>query len=172
MDHVLGGFTDELLKLAGKRMSQAEREEQQLRALYRDVKARSQKGGSDSSLRKLRGKGRKVSRDYLASTLIGAAATPAALLASGKLSRVLNNREVIKAMKGVRGARRKALSAHLESGPMLGRTKVPDLLKGKKKPMMTHAELAGHAARGGAMGSIIQMIRDRFSGSAGVGDRR
>jgi len=169
MDNVLEGFADELVKLAGKRSSSAGAEDEDLLALYQRVKSRSDKGLNDSTLKKIRGKGRQVSRDYLASTLIGSVATPVALLGSKRISRALHNREVLKAMQGVKGRRRKALAGYLESGPMLGKTKVPGMMKGKK-PMMTHAELAGHSIRGGAMGSIIQMLRDRFSGSAGIGE--
>jgi hypothetical protein len=164
MDYLLDGFTDELLKLASRK-TRAEREDAELRALYREVKKKSQRGGG-GGLKDLRGKGRQVSRDYLASTAIGAAAAPAAVLLGGKISRLLHNRDVAKAMKGLRGKRRRAVAKHLESGKLVGGPKLPGM-KGKP-PMFTRAELAGHAVRGGAMGSIIQMLRDRFSGSAGV----
>jgi hypothetical protein len=169
MDRVLQGFTEELVKLSSRRSDEA-REEEDLRALYRQVKARSTKGLERSGLEKLRGKGRPVSRDYLASTIIGAAATPLAMLMGGKLSRALHNREVRFAMKGLRGKRRAAVAKMMESGPMIGPMPLPG--SGRKRPMMTRAELAGHAVRGGAMGSIIQMLRDKFSGSAGAGDNR
>ena len=165
MDCVLGGFTAELIKLAG---GQADRETAELRALYRTVKKQGQKK-SGARLARLRGKGRTVSRDYLASAMIGATATPAAILLGNKISRLLHNKDLRRAMKGVRRKRRRAISTHLETGPTIGRSGIH--AKGKK-PLMTHADLAGTAVRGGAMGSIIQMLRDKFSGSAGRGDSR
>lgn len=168
MDYVLEGFTNELLKLAGSQ-SAVERESAELRSLYRDVKKKSQGGASDAALKKIRGKGREVSRDYLASAMIGATAGPAAVLLGGKLSRKLHNRDVIKAMKGLSGKRKKQIAKHLELGPTIGKTKIPGIQG--QRPIMTHPELAGSAARGAAMGSVIQMIRDRFSGSAGKGDK-
>ena len=165
MDNVLEGFSSELLKIATR--STIKKEDAELRALYRKVKKKSQRAGTGS---KIRGQGRKVSRDYLASALIGAAATPAALLLGGKVSRVLHNKEVRKAMSGLSGKRKKAVGRHLELGPTVGKASFPKV-RGKS-PVMTHSELGGQAARGAAIGSIIQVLRDRFSGSAGKGDKR
>ena len=163
MDHLLAGFANELVKLSTARGEQSDSDEE-LRELYKEVKKKSQ-GGGDGGLDKIRGHGRRVSRDYLASSLIGATATPAAVLLGKKISRGMHNRDVIRAMKGLKGARRKSLEQYIEKGPVFSKGGPPF---SKQAPMMTHGELAGHAARGGVMGSVIQMLRDRFSGSAGA----
>jgi len=148
----------------------AEKEDARLRQLYLDVKKRSG-AGADRGIDKIRGKGRKVSRDYLASMLIGAGATPIAMLASSKLSRLVHNKEIQRAIAATRNrSMKRALRSKIQKGPMIGPTypkkPTPD------KPLMTLSETAGHGARGAVMGSLVQMLRDRFSGSAGAGDLR
>ena len=135
-----------------RRMDQ---ENAELKQLYRDVK-KSTKKNSERGLRKLRGEGRTVSRDYLASMGIGALARPAAALAGGKLSRALGNRDIRKAI---------AKTKNRSAKKMLGKTI-------KRGPTISRAELAGHGVQGAVMGSVVQMLRDRFSGSAGRGDVR
>lgn len=165
MDYVLSGFASELVKLSSSKASSSE--DADLKRLYKKVKKRSQRG-SGSGLDKIRGKGRKVSRDYLASTLIGATATPAAFLLGKRLSRSLHNRDVKKLMTGLSKGRKKALEKYIDKGPLVGRS--GRRARGSSKPVATHGELADQAVRGGVMGSVIQALRDRYSGSAGKGD--
>jgi len=145
-------------------------DDRRLNKLYRTLKQRARgEHNLESSLDKIRGKGRQVSRDYLASMIIGGAATPLALLGGSRIARGLHNRDVRKAIAATRSsAAKKALRAELQTGPIVGRSyghKSPAM-----KPLTTTSELAGQGVRGAVMGSIIQMLRDRFSGSAGLGN--
>jgi len=161
MDAVLTGFTKELIKLAGADP------DDELR-LYRQVR-REQSKPDRAGLSAIRGHGRQVSRDYLASLLIGALAQPASYLLGGRISRALHNREIMRAMKGTRSlSRRRELARYLQKGPLVGRAGFATPIG--KKPIMSYSDLAGHAGRGALMGSVIQMLRDRYSGSAGAGD--
>lgn len=168
MDRVLQGFTNELVKLSAASSSDLQ-EDKALRAIYRQVKRRSSDDLS-TGLDKIRGKGRQVSRDYLASAILGATTTPAALLLGSAIARKLHNKEVLKAMKGLSRKRRKALSKFLKTGPLIGRGGPP--FTGSTRPLMTYGDLTAHAIRGGVMGSAIQMLRDRFSGSAGIDHKK
>ena len=150
--------------------SRQEREQAQLKKLYRDVKKKSKKG-SRRGLGKIRGEGRRVSRDYLASLGIGAASYPAAILAGKGLTRALHNREVRRAIARTRGrSAKKALRGEFQRGPMVGPNRPGS--QSSKKPLLTTSQVAGEGVRGAVMGSIIQMLRDKFSGSAGTGDFR
>lgn len=167
MSYLFNGFADELVKMAGPTtMSKKERAEYQ--SLYRSVKRKSQKMNSESGLKNLRGSGRRVSRDYLSSTALGALGTPAAVVVGAKITKGVRNKDILKAMvKAPTVKRRKQLAHGLETRGLVGKGGGIGLPH-KKDPIISHAELAGHAARGGLMGSVFQMLRDRFSGSAGV----
>lgn len=167
MSYLLNGFADELVKMAGPTgMSKKERDE--YTKMYRSVKRKSQRGGSDSSLKALRGSGRRVSRDYLSSTALGAIGTPAAMLVGAKLTKSIRNKDIMRAMsKATTPQRRKQLAGGIETRGIVGRGGGIGFPH-KKDPVISHSELAGHAARGGIMGSVFQMLRDRFAGSAGV----
>ena len=134
------------------------KDDEQYRQLYREVKKRSQKGPAGKPFKPKA----PSSRDYLASAAIGAGATPLALLGGARLSRAMHNRELRKALGYVRGrSAKRGIRSQLKTGPTLG----PSYRRqGSKKPLMTYAETAGHGARGAVMGSLIQMLRDRFSG--------
>ena len=170
MSYLLNGFTDELVKMAGPTgMSKSERAEYQ--SLYRSVKKKSQRGGSDSSLKGLRGSGRRVSRDYLSSTALGAVGTPAAMLISAKLTKSVRNKDIMRAMARAKTPkRRKQLAGALETRGLVGRGGGIGLPY-KKDPIISYSELVGSAARGGMVGSVFQMLRDRFAGSAGYGNK-
>ena len=164
MQNLLNGFADELVKMAGPSgMSKKERDE--YTKMYRSVKRKTQRGG-DSGLKNLRGSGRRVSRDYLASAALGAMATPAAILVGAKLTKSIRNKDILKEMAKATPKRREQLAGGLETRGLVGRGGGIGLPK-KKDPILSHADLAGHAARGGVMGSVFQMLRDRFAGSAG-----
>ena len=153
------GFVDELVKLAAK-------EDKQLEKLYRQVR-RKQGRAPSRGMSNLRGKGRKVSRDYLASMLLGAAATPALTILGGKISRGLHNRAIMSAIKKAKTPKQaKALRRELYSGKSIGRT-MPGA-RAQDRPIATAADLAGDAGKGALYGSVLQMMRDRYAGSAGV----
>jgi len=166
MSYLLNGFADELVKMAGPTgMSKTERDE--YNKLYRSVRRKSSKG-IDSGLKNLRGSGRRVSRDYLSSTALGAVGTPAAIIVGAKITKGVRNKDILKAMvKAPTMKRRKQLAHGLETRGLVGRGGGIGFPH-KKDPVISHADLAGHAARGGIMGSVFQMLRDRFSGSAGI----
>lgn len=166
MNSVIAGFATELVKLsASNGMSSGEKAE--YKKLYRNVRRRSQKGNDNSGLDKLRGQGRRVSRDYLSSTILGAAGTPAAILIGAKITKGARNKDILKAMaKAKTPSQRKRLATGLETRNLTGRGGGIGLPH-KKDPIVSKSELVGHAARGGIMGSVFQMLRDRFSGSAG-----
>jgi len=166
MNHLLNGFADELVKMAGPSgMPKSERDE--FNRLYRNVKRESQKGGVDQGLKDLRGSGRRVSRDYLASTMLGAIGTPAAMIIGAKISKGAKNKDILRQMvKAPSMKRRKQLASNLETRGIVGRGGGIGFPR-KKDPILSHHDLAGQAARGGIMGSVFQMLRDRFSGSAG-----
>lgn len=154
----LSGFADELVKLAETNPSE-------MRAVLREAKQEAQEAPRDAeSIRSIRGKGAPVSRDYLASMLIGGLATPLLTVAGKRISRTIHNRAVEKALKGtLRPGKRKALQAELQTGPLVGRPR-PDLPLGKR-PQVTPADILSDAAKGVIGGSLVQMIRDRYSGS-------
>jgi hypothetical protein len=167
MSYLLNGFADELVKMAGPSgMSQKERDEYS--KMYRSVKRKTQRGSMDSGLKNLRGSGRRVSRDYLSSTALGALGTPAAIVVGAKITKGVRNKDILKAMvKAPTVKRRKQLAHGLETRGLVGKGGGIGFPH-KKDPIISHADLVGHAARGGIMGSVFQMLRDRFSGSAGV----
>lgn len=150
--------------------SRRDQERKEFQRLYRDVQSKSSKG-TEGSLKKLRGKGREVSRDYLASMIIGAGGTPLARLAGARLSRALHNRDIRKAIaRTKKPSIRRALRSKIETGPAVGPSY--SVGKHKGKPLMTTGDVVGHGVYGAVLGSLVQMLRDRFSGSAGAGDFR
>lgn len=166
MNHLLQGFTAELTKLAAP-MGMTKKEEREYKNLYRSVRRSSNKG-LDSGLKNLRGSGRRVSRDYLSSTALGAVGTPAAIIVGAKITKGVRNKDILRAMvKAPTVKRRKQLAHGLETRGLVGKGGGIGFPH-KKDPIISHADLVGHAARGGIMGSVFQMLRDRFSGSAGV----
>lgn len=153
MTPLLRGFAGELVKLADENKDLLREAKQEAKELPKDTEA----------IRMLRG-GSPVSRNYLSSTLIGAAAAPAMAIAGKSITRALHNRGVRKAIREapIGSARRALLRGELQTGPLVGRMR-PDLPI-SKRPALTAGELASDAAKGGLMGSIVQMIRDRYSG--------
>lgn len=157
MTPFLRGFSDELVKLGA---------DDSYTDVYREAKkdAKSQPS-RDSALRGLRGGGTPVSRDYLASMVIGAASAPLIGALGKRIARSMNNKEVHRAMRGVLDPRRrKELAKELHTGKTFGRA-MPGAPLGKR-PLMTHGETAGAAAAGGAGGGALQMVRDYFAGSS------
>ena len=161
MQPLLHGFVDELVKIGF-----VDEEDARLRQMYRDVK-RKKAPESDKILRALRGHGRQVSRDYLASMILGAVTAPLGMLVGKKISRMMHNRDVMKAISQASSRKvRRHLRGHLHTGPTVGRSGVG--LPTSKQPLMDLPELGGNTARGAAMGLIFQMIHDRVSGSTGA----
>jgi hypothetical protein len=167
MQPLLLGFTHELVKL-----STSAKVDVDLNQAYREAKKdTSGDEKTENALKQLRGSGRRVSRDYLASAILGATLSPAAALMGKRFSRGLHNKEILRALAKARsGKERTMLSKEIYSGKLMGRMK-PGRPK-HQQPTMTRAELAGYTVRGGIMGSLVQALRDRFAGSAGTGDQR
>ncbi len=116
-------------------------------------------------------KGVPVTRNYMASVAIGAAAAPLLALIGKGITRMLHNKDIGHALKSVEGgAKRESLMNEIHTGPIFGRIR-PDL-PANQRPLVTPADLAGDVAKAALTGSIVQMIRDRFSGSAGVKNSR
>lgn len=166
MRPLLSGFGDELVKLGAnpeldvdidKAMSEAAIDQNTVNNPY----------SVGEALSNLRGEGREVSRDYLASMLIGATAFPLAAAFGNKFNRALKNKSVMRAMRGKRFGKRR-LANELETGKTFGAYKPGR--PSREQPALTHHEALGAAARGGLYGSGVQMVRDRFSGAAGVND--
>ncbi len=161
MTPFLQGFASELVKVAGPTDASFE-------DAFSDAKREAgRRGPPDSALRALRGSGQAVSRDYLASMLIGAAATPAIALIGKRLARVINNRDVMRAMHAASSGRAKrTILKELHAGPSFGRA-LPGV-EPRVRPLMTHGGAAGAALGRALGGSAVQMIRDYFSGSKGT----
>jgi len=156
MTPFLRGFTDELVKLGADETDYKDA----LREARRDI--RSQKG--DSTLAHLRGQGAPVSRDYLASMVIGAASVPALSIVGKMIARKIGNRQAAHLLaKTIDPKKRKAILSEMHRGPAIGRAMPGTALN--KRPLMTHGDLASDAAKGALGGTVVQMIRDHFSGS-------
>lgn len=156
MEPILEGFSDELEKLA-----KVDEFEKQRRALNRDLRRVTREKGKHP-LESLRGKSSPRQRDYLATAAIGATAYPAIALMTAALSRKLSNRSLMKAMRGAGRKERKMLKTRLDTAPLVGP------VAGAKAPKITTEKLTSQAARGVLVGSLIQMLRDRFAGSTPV----
>lgn len=165
MSNLLSGFQAELIKLASdgspvpfvltKNPGAGE-----LNRALREVKKETK---SDSAWKKIRTGGAPVHRNYLASMLIGAAAAPAMGIMGKGVSRLVRNRALIRAAaKAGDEAKSLELMGRVERGPLIGRFK-PDATPGEKATVDT-TELLGRAASGAMTGSLIQGIRDHFSG--------
>lgn len=156
MDPFLRGFADELVKLGTDETDYNDA----LREARNDLK--SKKG--DSALAAIRGRGAPVSRDYLASMLIGATSVPALGIVGRLISRKIGNRDAYRALKGVVSPKkRKAILSEIHRGPVIGRSMPGAELN--KRPLVTHGDIASDAAKGALGGTVVQMLRDHFSGS-------
>jgi len=153
MEPLLAGFGDELEKLA-----KDDEFAKQRRALARDLR-KITRGKNRPSLESLRGKSSPRQRDYVASAAIGAAAYPAIVVLQGLVRRKLGNRALSKAMATASRKGKKRLKSRMDVSPMVGS------ITAKKRPRISKQDLAAVAIRGGAMGSILQMVRDRYAGS-------
>lgn len=155
MDAFLSGFTDELVKLGAKSNPKQELQE----VLHSGRQAVKEEGFDESLL----SQGRSYGKNYLAATLLGAMGYPLIGLASRKAGRSIHNRIVQSAIKATKNPRqRRKLKASLESGPIFGKG-VPKSKPGKE-PLMTASELGSQAMRGALGGSVVQALKDRFSG--------
>lgn len=157
MEPVLAGFDDELQKLAVRRLTDVERQQ---RSLNRDLRRATQRANRGHPLGSLRGKSSPRQRDYLASAGIAALTYPLLGLLGAKVGRGLRNRATLKAMRGVPRLRRKKLHRKLETGSLIA----PSHLK-TKTGQLTREDLAGRAAQGAVVGSLVMALRDRFAGS-------
>jgi hypothetical protein len=155
MQAVLCAFADELMKLGSTT------EELNLAQAMREARSKGKKEGVYDKLTS----GSPTKRNYITSLLIGALATPGVGLASGLVKRVLRNRSLaqLAAKTSGRGARKEILAQSL-SGPVFGRVKPG--MRWNTIPLMTPEDLASQAAGGAIMGSVVQAMRDRYSGSA------
>jgi len=163
MTPLLDGFADELVKCARRDDWD---DKSKLHDLYTKVKRRqgNVRGGRMS---KLRGSGHPVSRDYLASMMLVAMARPLLTLTSGKISRALHNRQIMKAIRSAAKPKDvRKLKRELQSLKSIGHVRPG--MRVQDRPIMTPASLAGDMASGALYGSVIQMLRDRYSGSKGV----
>lgn len=157
MDRFIRGFGDELIKSGafeavvdpGAALRQAER------------KATAE---APSVLKKIRGEGQPVKRDYLSSMLIGGVAAPIVAMAAGRLSRGLHNKLVRAEMRAAPASARAGLESQLRSTKMYGRIKPG--MSWNQFPILTPEDTANRAATGALMGSVVQALRDHFSGSA------
>lgn len=159
MTPFLSGFADELVKISSSG-------DVPLQDVFREAKKETKAQPSrDRALSSLRGSGTPVSRDYLASMLIGGASAPLISILGKKISRHMGNKDVRRALAATRSSKkRKAIMAELHTGPTIGRS-APGAPLGKR-PLLTHGELASDAAKGAVAGGAIQMIRDYFAGSS------
>jgi len=99
--------------------------------------------------------------------MLGAAATPALTILGGKISRGLHNRTIRSALKRAKSAKDiKALRRELHTGKTVGRVVPGGRIQ--RQPIATPADVAGDVAKGALYGSVLQMMRDRYAGSAGV----
>lgn len=160
MGPILEGFNNELTKLATKPLSQFEKDQRKMERDVLRVQKKLSKGNHPFD--RLRGESSPRQRDYLASALIASAAYPGVRLGTSAVGRALRNRSLRKAITGASRKQRKRLSKRIESGPA-----VVTHASGKKG-LATREHLMTDAARGAMVGSIVQMVRDRFSGSTAV----
>ena len=159
MRQFLAGFSSEIEKLATKPLSAYEKDQ---RKLERDVTFVTGHVSRKNPIDKLRGSSSPRQRDYLASALIAAAAYPAIRIGTSVIGRKIRNKSLQKAMVGASKGQRKRLSKRIETGPMIvGHAS-------GKRGLMTREGLMTDAARGAITGSLLQMVRDRFSGSTPV----
>lgn len=165
MTPFITGFGNELIKLAKDKKFKVDVDPDQA---YRAAR----RGGREddlemqSALSSIRGKGQRVSRDYLASMLLGAASFPAAMMGGKGITRMMHNRQVIKELAKTKSRKGQArLQRKLQGGPIVG-SSAKNYPGGD--PLMSTSELAGAAGRGALAGSVLEMLRDRFAGAAGV----
>lgn len=156
MNPFLAGFKDELVKLGA--------DETDYTAALREARRDLRSQNNDSALKAIRGKGAPVSRDYLASMVIGAASVPALAVVGKLISRKIGNRQAAHLLaKTIDPKKRKAILSEMHRGPVIGRAMPGVALN--KRPLLTHGDLASDAAKGALGGTVVQMIRDHFAGS-------
>ena len=161
MTRWLPALTDELVKMASEQPLAIR---SVLNEAQRDI---AREARDDRSISSLRGHGAPVSRDYLASMMIGALAAPLLTIAGKGISRAMHNRSVVKAMENTHfPSSRRLLKAEFQTGRLIGGPR-PDLPI-SARPLMTPGDILSDAAKGALGGSIVQMLRDRFSGSSRV----
>jgi hypothetical protein len=153
MGPLLVGFGDEIEKLA-----KDDEFAKQRRALARDLRKVTRVKGSPK-VESLRGKSSPRQRDYVASAAIGAAAYPAIVVLQQLARRKFGNRALSKAMATASKKDRKRLKSRMDVSPLVGS------ITAKKRPRISKQDLAAVSVRGGAMGSLLQMVRDRYAGS-------
>jgi len=129
MTPMMSGFADELTKLSASSGSNDVLESAKIK-----MKAEN---SADSIIRKIPEARRKRKRNYLASSLLGAMAIPAAVLSGRGMTRVIKN---VARPKG---------------------TKSISLLS-KKDPLTTKSELAGLGTQGALTGSLTRALFDKI----------
>jgi hypothetical protein len=159
----LAGFADELVKLSSSSIPELKEALQ--------VAKQENKPTDRRLLGQLRGRGAPVSRDYLASAIIGALAVPSVGIAGSAIARALHNRSVLRAVAAASGRGNKhQIMKELKGGSLIGRAR-PDL-PASKRPVITGGELLASSASGALGGSVVQMLRDRVSGSVRTDSNR
>lgn len=168
MSHFLSGFRGEMLKLASFENGPVpliltkNPDEATLRRAMHDVKRHE--AHDESWKEKVHAPGGPVSRNYLASMLIGAAAAPMTSIIGKGLGRVIRNRAVLRAARHAGDeARRLELLGKVEKGPLIGRFH-PDT-PANMRPAVDSSELGGRVAAGVMTGSLVSALRDHFSGA-------
>jgi hypothetical protein len=154
MQTLLAGFADELVKIAAS--------DADLREAMREAKhsVSTKVPKQDWSVR---GHGAPVSRDYLASMLLAATAVPLVGIAGKAIQRAVHNRDVRKAIRMAKfPGERMLLESEIHRGPIIARWR-PNLPE-QKSPLTTTSELASDISKSVLMGTVVQMLRDRFSG--------
>lgn len=125
MTPFLNGFTDELVKLGSSKNTDPILREAKLNAKVQNK--------TDDVLDRIKGGKTKKKRNYLASSIIGAAITPLAMLGGRGVQRLTSN---IMRAKGVK----------------------PMKMLSKSAPLASRAEIAGSGAQGAVMGSAYQAL--------------
>lgn len=153
MEPFFRGFAAELVKVAAPDAED-----------FRDAKRDAIRDLAKKDGFTLRGGGAPVKRDYLASTILSAVSIPIMAILGKKIGRALHNREVRRLMHDtVDPMKLTRLKDELQMGKLIGRAR-PDL-PANHRPLISHGDLISDAAKGAVAGSVLQMIRDRVSGS-------
>lgn len=150
------GFVDELVKLSTSESAT------DIDEAFREAKHEARVEPKDeASIRSLR-KNKSTPRRYLASMMIGALATPVLTIAGKGISRAFHNKAVRRALaETVSPKKRRLLKEELQVGKLVGRA-----LPGRplsERPLVSTSDVVSDAARGAIGGSVLQMIRDRFT---------
>jgi hypothetical protein len=155
MQPFLSGFASELVKSAESAAD---------KSVFREAKADAAELPKDEApIRAMRPPG-PITRNYVASGLIGALAPALLTIASSAIGRAVHNRSIMHELEEARTPwARKALNNRLVKGPLIGREN--PYAPFSQRPVNSHRDLISEAGGGAITGSIVQMLKDRYSGS-------